>query len=99
MSANDIITAAIILLIFGGAFVPAAIARRKGREFWLWWSYAGLLLPIALVHAILLRSRYIGCLHCRERCAADADHCWNCGRAIHSPGQAAAEASPGMDLA
>ncbi len=82
--------------MFGGAFVPAAIARRKGREFWLWWSYAGLLLPVALVHAILLRSRYLSCHYCHERNVLGAGNCWNCGRRVLP---AEERARHGMDLA
>ncbi|HEY3813882.1 MAG TPA: hypothetical protein VGL66_11705 [Caulobacteraceae bacterium] len=38
-------------------FVPAFIAKSKGRkEFWLWWVYGVFLLPIAVIHALILKS-------------------------------------------
>jgi hypothetical protein len=45
-------------LLFGLAiaWLPAAIARNKGRSFWHWLVYGYLVFPIALVHAILLKN-------------------------------------------
>lgn len=38
------------------ALIPAWIARKKGRLFWLWWLYGWfpLLLPVALIHALVM---------------------------------------------
>lgn len=38
------------------ALIPAWIARKKGRLFWLWWLYGWfpLLLPVALIHALIM---------------------------------------------
>jgi hypothetical protein len=38
-------------------FVPAFIAKSKGRkDFWLWWVYGMFLLPIAVIHSLILKS-------------------------------------------
>lgn len=38
-------------------FVPALIARSKGRHgFWLWYLYGFFLLPIAAIHALVLKA-------------------------------------------
>ena len=45
----------IVMILIG--WIPALIARSKGRDFGLWWVYGGALFIIALVHAILLSSK------------------------------------------
>ena len=48
--------------IFGGIFIiiliciPGIIAKSKGRSFFLWFIYSLLILPIALIHSILIKS-------------------------------------------
>jgi hypothetical protein len=38
-------------------FVPAFIAKSKGRkEFWVWWLYGVFLLPVAVIHSLLLKA-------------------------------------------
>jgi hypothetical protein len=38
-------------------FVPAFIAKSKGRkDFWLWYVYGFFLLPVALIHSIVLKA-------------------------------------------
>jgi hypothetical protein len=38
-------------------FAPALIAKSKGRTgFWLWYLYGFFLLPIAVIHALLLKA-------------------------------------------
>ncbi len=38
-------------------FVPAFIAKSKGRkDFWVWWVYGVFLLPIAVIHSLILKS-------------------------------------------
>ena len=44
----------LIMAIVGG-LIPAAIARRKGRELWRWWVYGAFLPIVALPHALLAR--------------------------------------------
>ncbi len=44
----------LIMAIVGG-LIPAAIARRKGRDLWRWWVYGALLPFVALPHALFAR--------------------------------------------
>ncbi len=45
------------LFALGWGFVPAFIAKSKGRkDFWLWWVYGVFLLPVAVIHALVLKS-------------------------------------------
>ena len=47
----------ILLIPLAWGFVPALIARSKGRKgFWLWYLYGLFLIPIALIHAVVLKS-------------------------------------------
>ena len=53
--------------------IPAAIANKKGRNFFRWWFYAILLPPIALIHVLSLRpqeetiqSEWKQCKICKE---------------------------------
>ncbi len=46
----------LVLAVVGGLW-PAAIARRKGRNLWLWWLYAAALPLIALIHAMVIAPR------------------------------------------
>ncbi|MEM9682990.1 MAG: peptidoglycan-binding protein [Pseudomonadota bacterium] len=46
----------LILAVLLG-IAPGLIAHGKGRNFLLWWIYGVLLGPVALLHAIMLRSR------------------------------------------
>ncbi len=40
-----------------GGFVPALIARSKGRPgFWLWYLYGFFLFPIAVIHVLLVKA-------------------------------------------
>ncbi|MFQ5784701.1 MAG: hypothetical protein ACE5H8_07735 [Alphaproteobacteria bacterium] len=46
-------TSYLVLGVIGGLW-PAAIARRKGRNLWLWWLY-GIAFPvISWLHAMFL---------------------------------------------
>jgi cbb3-type cytochrome oxidase subunit 1 len=44
---------ALVMILVG--WIPALIARRKGRDFVTWWIYGGLLFFIALVHSLLIQ--------------------------------------------
>ncbi len=44
----------LIMAIVGG-LIPAAIARRTGRDLWRWWVYGALLPIVALPHVLLAR--------------------------------------------
>jgi len=49
-----LIKLAFVMLLIG--WIPAVIARSKGRDNFLgWWIYGGALFLIALVHAIVIR--------------------------------------------
>jgi hypothetical protein len=65
MSTSETVIAAILGMTFLQAllfplvwgFVPALIARSKGRSgFWLWYLYGFFLLPVAVIHAVVLKS-------------------------------------------
>ena len=63
MASTAIITAATIVLLqascfaLAWGFVPAFIAKSKGRKgFWAWYVYGFFLLPVALIHTIVLKS-------------------------------------------
>jgi len=45
------------MLIVG--WIPAIIAKKKGRNFLGWWVYGGALFIFALIHAILLKPRKV----------------------------------------
>lgn len=46
----------LILLLMVIGLIPAVIAAKKGRNFFLWWLYGMALWIIALIHSILLKS-------------------------------------------
>ncbi len=39
------------------AFIPATIAKNKGRSFGLWWFYGWMILIVALIHSLLIKKR------------------------------------------
>ena len=45
----------IFLIVIYIAFIPAMIAKSKGRSFFLWYIYSLVLFIIALVHALLIK--------------------------------------------
>ncbi|ASG21367.1 hypothetical protein [Nitrospirillum viridazoti] len=81
----------IILWILLG-FIPAFIARSKGRSFFAWWLYGALLFIVALIHVLLIKPDMAEverrqleegmkkCRHCAEIIKADANVCRYCGR-------------------
>ena len=44
-----------LIIAAGLAFIPANIAKSKGRSFGLWWLYGWLLFIVALIHSLLLK--------------------------------------------
>lgn len=43
-----------LILAAGLAFIPANIAKKKGKSFGLWWFYGWMLFIVALIHSLLL---------------------------------------------
>jgi hypothetical protein len=39
-------------------WIPAVIAKSKGRNFFAWWFYGTALFIVALIHAIVMKPRY-----------------------------------------
>jgi len=54
---GDAGVAAIFVIAFLLALLPAGIARSKGHNFALWYFYALVLFIVALIHALCLQSR------------------------------------------
>jgi len=61
------------------AFIPAIIAREKGRSFGLWWLYGFLLFIVALVHSILMKP-IKKCAYCGRSIPREYVLCPYCGR-------------------
>ena len=51
----------VILIVAAGlGFIPAEIAKRKGKEnYWLWWFYGWMLFIVAIIHAMCLEDSSI----------------------------------------
>lgn len=47
-----------LILAAGLAFIPANIAKNKGRSFGLWWFYGWMLFIVALIHSLMLPDPY-----------------------------------------
>lgn len=43
-----------LVIAAGLAFIPANIAKNKGKSFGLWWFYGWMLFIVALIHSLLL---------------------------------------------
>jgi hypothetical protein len=76
--------ATLLVLLLGA--VPAMIARRKGRNFTVWWLFGCLLFIVALPYSLLLEQRETGslkqCPFCREFIKRGALVCKHCGREV-----------------
>ncbi len=59
---DEIRVGRILLIVLGIAaaigLIPAAIARRKGRNFFDWWFFGASLFPVALPAALMLKPRF-----------------------------------------
>ncbi|MGA2491842.1 MAG: hypothetical protein ABSF67_02700 [Roseiarcus sp.] len=62
----------IFALIAAGALgaIPGAIARHKGRSFWLHWAFGAVFLPFALLSAIIVPPNTAALIRRAERKAA-----------------------------
>ncbi len=89
----------LIFLIFFIPFwgIPAYIAYRKGRRFWLWYLYGVALWIIALLHALLAQplpgklverqladGTQVTCPFCAEIIKREAKVCRFCGHEVSS---------------
>ena len=111
---------AIVILLLCLAFIPALIAKNKGRtgtrrgetSFGIWWLYGVILLPVAIIHALMMKSdqgaierRAIieegrkKCPFCAELVKSEANVCRFCGRnlPVASAPPVAAPQSPSED--
>lgn len=81
MDIKAIIIIVILDLLIGA--IPGMIAARNGKNFFVWWIYGALLLPIALPHALILSTRLVigtrKCGYCRANVRIDLPHCPRCG--------------------
>ena len=50
----EILTRMALAMVLVG-WIPALIARTKGRNFMTWWIYGGAFFAIALVHSLLIK--------------------------------------------
>jgi hypothetical protein len=72
-------------------WIPAVIAMRKGRSFWVWWFYGGALFIVALIHSLCIKPEFDfdekeGIAHLTWKCSCgeinirSADKCRICDR-------------------
>lgn len=71
----------VVLLLL--AFVPAIIAKRKGRSFSLWYVYGLLLWLVAIIHSLCMKDKSgMQCPACKEWIAENATVCKYCHTVI-----------------
>ena len=69
------------------AIIPAMIANSKGLDPLLWFVYAFLVWPIALVHSLLAaHADHMACPYCTTQISKSAKICPNCRNALDSTG-------------
>ena len=57
----------------GLAFIPANIAKKKGKSFGLWWFYGWMLFIVALIHSLLLPDPNAQAAQAVQNTASSAD--------------------------
>ena len=73
--------------------IPAFIAQKKGKNFFLWWFYGAMFFIVALPHSLLIKNdsqkseqqseAMKKCFYCAELIKKEAKVCQYCGRLLH----------------
>ena len=72
-----------IILALALGFIPAYIAKNKGRSFWTWYIFGALLFIIALPCALFAKDKSgVQCPACKEWIKEDASVCKYCHTVI-----------------
>lgn len=75
------------------AAIPAALARRKGHSFVMWWIFGALLWIVAIIAVFFVKDKRPRCPECRELVQQEATRCPHCLSEIG--GRVVSYATPG----